>query len=998
MSTPPLRRRRQGAPTPEVLRRGPRTTKVEPLDVALADETPSSPDATPTPGIRFPPELPITARVADIRAVIEKSAVVIVAGETGSGKTTQLPKICLSMGRGVRGRIGVTQPRRIAATSVAARVASELGVRVGAEVGCQIRFLDQTSAATRVKFMTDGILLAEIQSDPLLRAYDTIILDEAHERSLNIDFLLGHLVRILPERRDLRVVISSATLSTERFSAFFGGAPVISVSGRTFPVEVVYRPGGPREQDRSEAIADVVEEITAHDRRGDILVFLPGEREIRDAAATLEAHALPHTVILPLYGRLAAADQARIFQPLRERRIVLATNVAETSLTIPGIVYVIDTGLARMNRHDPRTGVTQLLVEPISQASAEQRKGRAGRTQHGVCFRLYAHSEFAARPPFTDPEISRVGLAGAILQMKALGLGELGSFPFIDPPPKRAIDEGYRLLEELGAIGSEGDRERPLTELGRKLARLPVDPRIARMILGGANENALREVLIIAAALGVQDPRERPAAAHHRADEAHAIFRDPNSDFISLLKVWHFYQAEQEKRSPRQLRALCAERFLSQARMREWGDIHHQLSRIARELGFSLSEEPAKDDAVHRALLPGLLSRVGTFHPERRVYLGARHTPFQLHPSSALARAKQPAPWIMVAELVETTQLYGRMAARIDPLWLEPAGGELCKRSYGEPNWAGKTAQVMNREQLTLFGLTIVRDRKVHYGPIDPPASRRLFLLHALVRREYSEGKPPPFMEQNRLLFERVKRLRDRARRSDMIADDDAIALFFERLVPDTVYSGKTFELFRAEAEARDPTVLHLSLADVLLDDAEDLSPERYPDALVFGGRSFALSYRFDPGEDDDGATLVVPLAHLSSLDPAVLEWTLPGWHEEKIAQLCHTLPRGLREALEPIDQTAALVAARLRPFEGPMLSTLVEVLFSTTGVRVPARAFDLDAVPPHLRFFFRVMDGKRVVGSGRDLSALQERLRLYRPGTASTRPTSRWDYDDLDD
>ncbi len=943
--------------------------------------------------IRFPPELPISARVSDIRAAIERHPVIIVAGETGSGKTTQLPKICLAMGRGTLGRIGVTQPRRIAATSVAARVASELGVRVGDEVGYQIRFLDQTNASTRVKFMTDGILLAEIQGDLQLRAYDTIILDEAHERSLNIDFLLGHLTRILPERPDLRLIVSSATLSTERFSAFFGGAPVISVSGRTYPVEVYHRDGAGGDRDLADAVADTVEEITAQDPRGDILVFLPGEREIHDAAATLKAHALPHTVVLPLFGRLAQADQARIFQPLSQRRVVLATNVAETSLTIPGIVYVIDTGLARINRHDPRSGVTRLLVEPISRASAEQRKGRAGRTRSGVCFRLYPRAEFDARAPYTDPEIFRVGLAGAILQMKALGLGELSAFPFLDAPPKRAIDEGYRLLEELGAL----DGDRGLTEVGTKLARLPVDPRIGRMILGGASEGALREVLVIAAALGVQDPRERPTGAQKRADDAHAAFRDERSDFIGLLKLWRFYQEHREKRSPSQLRGVLRDAFLSQPRLREWEDVHHQLSRIARELGFELAAAPATDDAVHRALLPGLLSRVGMWHPERRVYLGARHTPFQLHPSSALSRARQPAPWIMVAELIETTQLFGRMAARVDPLWLEPAGGALCKRSYGDPNWAGKTAQVMNKEQLTLFGLTIVRDRKVHYGPIDPPACRRLFLVHALVRREYSEGKPPPFMEHNRRLFERVKRLRDCARRSDMVADDDAIALFFERRVPDSVYSGKTFEEWRAVAEKADPAVLQLSLADVLLEEAADLSPERFPETIRAAGQELVLTYRFEPGEDDDGITLHVPLATLPKLDPLLLEWTIPGWHREKITQLCHTLPRALRESLEPIDITAEKAAAQLVTREGPMLRCVGEALFALTGVRVPLDAWDLDALPAHLRYFVRVIDGKRVVGEGRDLPALQERFRLRGAPSMPSRARSTWDDDDFD-
>ncbi|MFI5300063.1 MAG: ATP-dependent RNA helicase HrpA, partial [Polyangiales bacterium] len=849
------------------------------------------------PAIRFPDELPISARVRDLAAAIDAHPVVIVAGETGSGKTTQLPKICLAMGRGLTARIGITQPRRIAATSVAARVASELGVTLGREVGYQIRFGNETSAATRVKFLTDGVLLAEIQGDPLLRAYDTLILDEAHERSLNIDFLLGYVRQILPQRPDLRVVVSSATLATDRFSAFFGDAPVIEVSGRTYPVEVLYRPPPESDRDLAESVAEMIEAITARDPRGDILVFLPGEREIHEATATLHAHALPHTLVLPLYSRLSQADQALIFQPSQQRRIVLATNVAETSLTIPGIVYVIDTGIARLNRHDPRTGVTQLLVEPVSKASADQRKGRAGRTRSGVCFRLYSKRDFDQRPAFTDPEVFRVGLANAILQMTSLGLGAIESFPFLDPPPKRAIEEGYRVLEEIGAL----DGDRALTPVGAKLARLPVDPRIGRMILGGDQEGVLGDVLVIAAALGLQDPRERPLAAQRKADEAHERFRDESSDFLSLLRIWTFTRELAARSRGAEFRKLCRDNFLSHLRLQEWSDVHEQLSRLVRELGFSIevpkdaardvATAPATDavkaryDAIHRALLPGLLSRIGAWHPEQRIYLGARQTRFQLHPSSGLARKKSP-PWIMTAELIETSQLFGRTAARIDPAWLEAAGGALCKRSFGEPNWAKSAAQVMNKEQVTLYGLPIVRDRKVHYGPVDGRVSRRLFLLHALVRQEYAPAKSPPFMEHNRAIFAEVRRLCVRARKSDMLADDDAIAVFFEGRVPDDVHSGATFEAWRAGAERDDPRILHLAPSDVLLDDTDEISLERFPDALSIAGATLALSYRFEPGEDDDGLTLTVPIERLLALDADVLEWTIPGWHREKIAQL----------------------------------------------------------------------------------------------------------------
>ncbi|WP_437479374.1 ATP-dependent RNA helicase HrpA [Sorangium sp. So ce1014] len=927
--------------------------------------SPPPPSASP---VRFPEELPISARVHDIARAIEAHQVVIVAGETGSGKTTQLPKICLAMGRGLTARIGVTQPRRIAATSVAARVAKELGVELGKEVGYKIRFSDRTSPTTYVKYMTDGIVLAEMQGDARLSDYDTLIIDEAHERSLNIDFLLGYLKRLLPRRPDLRVIISSATLETDRFAAFFDGAPVIEVSGRTYPVEVIHRPPESGEAEIADAVANTVEEITAIDPRGDILVFLPGEREINDTMAELERHGLPHTTLLPLYGRLPQGDQQRVFQSLPGRRIVLATNVAETSLTIPGIVYVVDSGLARVNRYSARTGVTQLQIEPISRASADQRKGRAGRVQSGVCFRLYAEQDYQARPSYTDPEVLRVGLSGVILTMKSLGLGAIEDFPFLDAPSKRAVDEGYRVLEELGALDDAG----ALTDIGRKLARLPLDPRLGRMVLGGEGEGALAEVLIIAAALGVQDPRERPLSAQRQADDAHRKFKDETSDFVGLLKLWSFYQDAQGRLTQNQLRKACRDQFVSYLRMREWVDVHRQLSRITREMGFSPNGTPAKGDAIHRALLPGLLSRIGMWNQENRVYLGARQTRFQLHPSSGLAR--KPPAWIMAAELVETSQLFARTAAGLDPAWIEAAAGALCKRSYGDPHWAAKPAAVMAREQVTLYGLPIAKDRRVDYGPIDPRSARRIFLLHALVRQEYTTRGA--FMEANRQLFEEVSRLRDKARRSEMLADEHALELFFDRRVPEGVYSGKTFEAWRKEAEEKDPRVLHLSLADVLLDEAAELSPERFPDALDLHGAAVPLSYRFDPGEDDDGVSLSLPLVLLPQADPDELEWTIPGWHAEKITLLLESLPKSLRKALAPLRETAREIAADLRPFQGPMRPALARAVEDRTGERVPADAFRPEDLPPYLRFYFRVLgeDG-RVIGEGRGLRELKERL-----------------------
>ncbi len=917
--------------------------------------------------IEFPPELPISERIVDIANAIEAHPVVIVAGETGSGKTTQLPKICLAMGRGVDRQIGCTQPRRIAATSVAARVAQELATELGDVVGYKVRFTDRVKHTSSVKFMTDGILLAEIQGDARLRRYDTIIVDEAHERSLNIDFLLGFLRRLLPERPDLRVIVSSATLETARFAAFFGDAPVVEVSGRTYPVDVLYRPPRDDEADLADAVANTVNEIAEMDPRGDMLVFLPGEREIREAASEIEKRALPHTVVLPLYARLPASEQQRVFQRLPERRVVLATNVAETSLTIPGIVYVVDPGLARVNRYNVRTGVSQLLIEPISKASADQRKGRCGRTANGVCFRLYDEEAYLSRPGHTDPEIKRISLAGVILRMKALRLGDIERFPFLDPPEPRAIADGYRVLEELGAIRDDGR----LTAIGEQLGRLPLDPRLGRMILGGRDEGALREVLILAAVLGLQDPRERPVAAQQRADEAHRKFRDEASDFASYLSLWSFWQDARAHSSRRQVQKLCRDHFLSYPRMREWEDIHDQLVRVMRELEFSPGP-PASADQIHRALLPGLLSRIGMWSQEARIYIGARQTRFAIHPSSGLAR--KPPAWVMAAELVETSQLFARGVARIDPAWLERAAGPLCRRSHGDPHWEQKQGQVMAKEHVTLYGLPIVKDRKVPYAPIDPALCRTMFITHALVRHEYATRGA--FMEHNRRLVDEVHRLRDKARESDMVADEYELGQFFDRRIPDRVVSGKTFEDWRKDAEARDPAILQLSLADLLLDEADELTPERYPDQLAVSGVALALVYRFDPSADDDGITAIVPLAVLPQLDPEVLAWTIPGWHQTKLAALLEALPKSVRKTLGPLDELARDLAARLRPFDGPMLPALERAILERTGERVPRDAWDLRALPAYLGLQFRVIDERdKVLGEGRDLADLQRTL-----------------------
>ncbi len=952
--------------------------------------------------LEFPQELPISARVADIATAVDQHPVVIVAGATGSGKTTQLPKIALGMGRGLQQIIGVTQPRRIAATSVAARVASELNVPLGSDVGYQIRFDDRTSPSTYVKFMTDGILLAEIHGDPLLRKYDTLIIDEAHERSLTIDFLLGWIKRILPQRPDLKVIVSSATLETERFSTFFGGAPVIQVEGRTFPVEVLYEP--PTDDvDLAEAVANAVVNVTSLDSRGDLLVFLPGEREIRDAENELDARNLRHTVIAPLYGRLAAADQSKVFTTTTQRRVILATNVAETSVTIPGIVYVIDTGVARLSRYDPRSGTTRLQIEGISQASAEQRKGRCGRVREGICVRLYDEQSYASRPAFTDPEIKRTGLAGVILRMKSLGLGNVEDFPFLDPPSGKAIAEGYRVLEELGAL----DGERELTRLGVQLARFPVDPRIGRMILAGAELGSLREVLVVAAALNIQDPRERPRELQQKADDAHRRFRDERSDFVGLLRLWDFVKIA-ERKSRGHLRRVCKESFLSYIRVREWFEIHRQLEETVRELrlpdprrgepktgrperagGDTPAEQNVDADALHRALVTGLLSKVGKWNPEQRVYMGAKQTRFAIHPSSSLAR--KPPAWVMAFELVETTQLFARMVARIEPESLLEAGSHLLKRSYSDPHWSEKSARASVREHATLFGLSVSRDRSVDYASVAPAEARRMFLDHALVRGEYSSRGA--FQKKNQELLAEVARLRDKARRSDMLADDDALLAFFDRRVPDDVVNGKTFELWREKAEKERPELLVLSLEDVLVGEPE-LSPANFPDTVTIHGTKVPVAYRFDPAAEDDGITLTIPLILLPQLEPGSLDWTIPGWHEEKIAALLWELPKASRRDLGSIPELARAVAPMLKPFSGPMIPALVRAIEETIGVSVSDESFRPDAVARYLQLTCKVVDvDGKIVAQSRDVTDILERFGARARAVLTTKaPSSSWE------
>lgn len=934
--------------------------------------------------VRFPPELPISARVADIATAIDGHQVVIVAGATGSGKTTQLPKIALAMGRGLEKIIGVTQPRRIAATSVASRVASELGSPLGSDVGYQVRFDDRTSPGTYVKFMTDGILLAEIQGDRLLRRYDTLVIDEAHERSLTIDFLLGWIKRILPERPDLKVIVSSATIETERFSEFFGGAPVIQVEGRTYPVDVLYEPP-PDDLDGPEAVAEAVANVTSLDPRGDILVFLPGEREIRETETALLSKNLRHTVVQPLYARLSAADQAKVFASIPQRRVILATNVAETSITIPGIVYVVDAGVARLSRYDPRSGITRLQIEGISQASADQRKGRCGRVRDGICVRLYDEQSFASRPAFTDPEIKRTGLAGVILRMKALGLGDVEEFPFLDPPPSKSIAEGYRVLEELGALGE--DRE--LTDLGKRLARFPVDPRIGRMILAGAELGCLRQVLVVAAALEVQDPRERPREAQQKADDLHRRFRDERSDFVGLLRLWEFVK-DAERKGTSNLRRVCKDSFLSFVRIREWGEVHRQLEEIVRDLRIDpASQGKGADDALHRALLTGLLSKIGNFRPEQRTYVGAKQTRFAIHPSSALAR--KPPAWIMAFELVETTQLFARVAAKIEPEWLLEAAPHLLKHSYSEPHWSEASARASIKEHTTLFGLSLSRDRSVDYATVAPAEARRMFLDHALVRGEYKTRGA--FQQKNRELLAEVARLRDKARRSDMLADDDALLAFFDRRVAADVVNGKTFEAWRERAEKDDPDVLVLSIDDVLTGDRRIVAAD-FPDVVRLHGAKVPVTYRFDPSADDDGITLTVPIVLVPQLDPGELDWTIPGWHAEKIAALLYELPRALRRELGDIPELTRVLAPTLTPFDGPMLPALARAVTELTGADVREESFRPDAVPAYLRLTCRLVDenGKLVAQSREVGDLLAKHGARARAAWKNTAPSPKWE------
>ncbi|MEZ5121690.1 MAG: ATP-dependent RNA helicase HrpA [Solirubrobacterales bacterium] len=924
------------------------------------------------PAISYPEHLPVSARRDDLAAAIAEHQVVVVAGETGSGKTTQLPKICLELGRGVRGTIAHTQPRRLAARTVAQRIADELGVGLGAAVGYAVRFNDRSSQDTLVRLMTDGLLLAEIQHDPLLRRYDTVIVDEAHERSLNIDFLLGYLHRILPRRPDLKVIITSATIDPERFSRHFDDAPVVEVSGRTYPVEVRYRPledPDGADRDQVDGIGDAVAELL-REKPGDVLVFLSGEREIRDTADALRGRLGDGVEILPLYARLADAEQRRVFTAHRGRRVVLATNVAETSLTVPGIRYVVDPGTARISRYSARLKVQRLPIEPISQASADQRKGRCGRLAEGICIRLYREEDFAARPRFTDPEILRTSLAAVILQMAAVGLGDIEDFPFLDPPDRRQIRDGLNLLTELAAI----EPDRRLTPLGRRLARLPVDPRLGRMVFEADRLGCAEEVVVIAAALSIQDPRERPADRQQAADAQHRRFVDETSDFLTYLKLWHHLRGGRRELSGNQFRKRCKAEFLHYLRVREWQDLAGQLRGAAREAGVTLNHQPAQPREIHTALLAGLLSHVGVRDEGRREYLGARGARFAVFPGSALA--KKPPAWVMVAELVETSRLWGRVAARIEPEWLEPLAGHLVKRSYSEPHWERRRGSVVATERVTLYGLPIVTARKVAYGTLDPVLARDLFIRRALVEGDWDTRHR--FFHANRELLDEVEELEHRTRRRDLLVSDQALYDFYDQRIPAEVVSAAHFDRWWRDARKADPDLLTFSRALVIDEQAAaQLDPRDWPPAWRQGELTLALTYRFEPGAGDDGVTAHVPLAALPRLKPIGFDWLVPALRPELVTALLRTLPKDLRRPLVPMPETAAQVLAAVEPRRAPLLASLSEALERLRGVRAAPDDFDVVRVPEHLRMRFAIEeeDG-RVVAAGRDLEALRAQVR----------------------
>ncbi|WP_329909174.1 ATP-dependent RNA helicase HrpA [Serratia quinivorans] len=944
-------------------------------DMALALRKVQSRAAT-CPKITYPENLPVSQKKQDILQAIRDHQVVIVAGETGSGKTTQLPKICLELGRGVKGLIGHTQPRRLAARTVANRIADELETPLGGSVGYKVRFNDQVGENTLVKLMTDGILLAEIQQDRLLMQYDTLIIDEAHERSLNIDFILGYLRELLPKRPDLKVIITSATIDPQRFSRHFNNAPIIEVSGRTYPVEVRYRPvvddADDTDRDQLQAIFDAVDEL-GREGPGDILIFMSGEREIRDTADALNRLNLPHTEVLPLYARLSNSEQNRVFQSHHGRRIVLATNVAETSLTVPGIKYVIDPGTARISRYSFRTKVQRLPIEPVSQASANQRKGRCGRVSDGICIRLYAEQDFLSRPEFTDPEILRTNLASVILQMTSLGLGDIAAFPFVEAPDKRNILDGVRLLEELGAIKTADNGHYQLTAQGRQLAQLPIDPRLARMVLEAQKSGSVREVMIITAALSIQDPRERPMDKQQASDEKHRRFADKDSDFLAYVNLWDWLKEQQKEHSSSQFRRLCRNDFLNYLRVREWQDIYTQLRQVVKELGLPVNSEPSDYRSVHTALLTGLLSHIGQKDVDKQEFTGARNARFSIFPGSGLF--KKPPKWTMVAELVETSRLWGRIAARIEPEWIEPLAQHLVKHSYSEPHWSKSQGAVMASEKVTLFGLPIVAARSVNYSTIDPLLCRELFIRHALVEGDWQTRHA--FFSANLKLRAEVEELEHKSRRRDILVDDETLFAFYDQRIPNDVVSGRHFDNWWKNAGKQNSDLLSFEKEMLIKDGANQVSALDYPNTWYQGNLKLRLTYQFEPGTDADGVTVHIPLPILNQVEQQGFEWQIPGIRRELIIALIKSLPKPVRRNFVPAPNYAEAFLGRATPLEMPLLDSLERELRRMTGVTVSREDWQWDQVPDHLKMTFRVVGEKhKTLLEGKDLTALKLKLK----------------------
>lgn len=915
--------------------------------------------------IVFPESLPVSQCKAEIQKLLSEHQVIVVAGETGSGKTTQLPKMCLELGFGNLGMIGHTQPRRIAARSVAARIAEELETELGGLVGYKVRFNDQISDDTQIKLMTDGILLAEIQNDRFLNQYSCLIIDEAHERSLNNDFILGYLKQLLPRRRDLKLIITSATIDVERFSKHFNNAPIIEVSGTTYPVEVRYRPVVEEDdQDQLQGILNAVDELQA-EGRGDILIFMNGEREIRDTAEALQKQNLKHTEILPLFARLSAQEQNKIFHPSGLNRIVLATNVAETSLTVPGIKYVIDPGTARISRYSYRTKVQRLPIEPISQASANQRKGRCGRVSEGICIRLYSEEDFNSRPEFTDPEILRTNLASVILQMTALGLDDIEAFPFVDAPDKRHIQDGIKLLEELGAfemVRTKAGEKRQLTAVGRQLAQLPVDPRLAKMLLTAVSQGALHEAMIIVAALSIQDPRERPQEKQQSSDEKHRRFADKKSDFLAFLNLWHYLQEQQKELSKNQFRRQCQKDFLNYLRIREWQDIYHQIRLTVREMGLPINSEKAEYQQIHTALLSGLLSHIGLKEAEKQQYLGTRNAHFAIFPNSALFK-KQPK-WVMAAELVETSKLWGRMVAEIEPEWIEPLAEYLIKKSYSEPRWSKSRGAVIADEKVTLYGVPIVAARPVNYGSIDPTVSREIFIQSALVEGDWNTKHK--FFKENQRLVREVEELEHKSRRRDILVDDRTLFEFYDQRIGTEVVSQKHFDTWWKKAQQKDPELLNFERSFLINDDAEQVSKLDFPNFWHQGNLKLKLTYQFEPGTDADGVTVHIPLPLLNQVEMTGFDWQIPGLREELVIALIKSLPKSYRRNFVPAPNYAQAFLSRAVPLEKPLLETLIYELRRMTGVTVEAEHWNWEQIPSHLKMTFRVVDenGKKIAES----------------------------------